>query len=355
MGFWDFIKSKLLGRNVQALPEGKTEMNFGKLNELRNKFNESINVGYTPEAPKGFVPKEGTIEFAIQQYMYGVLMQNKRGESFNSYRALTGICGIDTIFGGNNAQNENNLMNRIKNEKRIVLSNQTNSNGKTAFRHLINGVNGREADTRLYINCKRENVALLAEKFYEEFGNNPYYFKFNSDEQANDVRRSEQFVFYVNSDPYELNNTVQIIERTRRKNPELFEGSKYKNPFMKDLKGYIAYAPNVKDPHYYALDGAAIDIDASYNSLLGAALTDTLLTSIKEIVDYDDNLSKLMINEYHDAPQPYINKVFEKLLDNPEQQKQLIMKMKKNLERTSRRNKMLSIKGIDLEKEDATK
>ena len=82
------------------------------------------------------------------------------------------------IFGGNNAQNENNLMNRIKNEKRIVLSNQTNSNGKTAFRHLINGVNGREADTRLYINCKRENVALLAEKFYEEFGNNPYYFKF---------------------------------------------------------------------------------------------------------------------------------------------------------------------------------
>ena len=73
MGFWDLIKSKLLGKKVQSLPEGKTEINFGKLNDMRNKFNETINLGYTPEPPKNIVYKPGTIEFAIQQYMYGVL------------------------------------------------------------------------------------------------------------------------------------------------------------------------------------------------------------------------------------------------------------------------------------------
>ena len=356
MGFWDFIKSKLLGKNVKALPEGIKEIDYGKFHKMRNNFNESLSVGYTPEAPKGFVAKEGTIEFAIQQYMYGVMMQHKNGQPFNSYQALTGICGLETKVAGNNAVNENNLINRITNDGRAKLHSQIFENSdKVAFRHVLNGRSGSDADTRLYINCKRENVAALAEKFYEEFGSDPYYFKFNSDQQADGTRRSEQFVFYVGSNPHELNRIIQTIEKTRRKNPQLFEGSKYMNPFMRDLKGYIAYAPNVKTPIYHALDGIPVGIDASYNSLLGAALSDSLLTSIKDIVDYDDKLSKLMVNEYRDNLQPYINNVFEQMLENPEQQKQLIVKMKKNLERCSQKNSLLSIKGIDLEKGESSK
>lgn len=352
MGFWDLIKSKLLGKKVQSLPEGKTEINFGKLNDMRNKFNETINLGYTPEPPKNIVYKPGTIEFAIQQYMYGVLMQNKAGKPFNSYTALTGICGIDTINPGNNPQNEVNFINKVKNEGKVALIDQYNSAGKVAFRHVLNGRSSTNTDTRLYINCKRENVAALAEKFYEELGNDPYYFKFNADEQADGTRRSEQFVFYVNSEPHELNRIIQAIDKTRQKNPQLFEGSQYMNPFMRDLKGYIAYAPDVKKPVYNNLDGNRITLDAnSYNTLLGEALSDSLFHGIKDIVDYDDKLSRLMVNEYHDKTQPYINKVFEQILDNPEQQKQLIEKMKKNLIRCSQKNELLSIKGIDLGKE----
>lgn len=352
MGFWDFIKSKLLGKNVKALPEGKTEIDFSKLNNLRNKFNESINVGFTPEPPKQVVHKPGTIEFAIQQYMYGVLMQNKNGQPFDSYKALTEICGLETINPGNNPQNEAKLVNRIKNDGRVAIRNQPEK-GKPVFRHVMNGRGGENTDTRLYINCKRENVAALAEKFYEELGNEPYYFKFNADEnQADGKRRSEQFVFYVNSEPHELNRVIQAIDRTKQKNPQLFEGSKYMNPFMKDLKGYIAYAPDVKSKVYKNLDGFTQTLNAaSYNTLLGEALSDSFFHGMKDIVDYDDNLSKLIVNEYRDNAQPYINKVLEKILENPEKQRQLMEKMKNNLIRCSQKNELLSIKGIDVEKE----
>lgn len=351
MGFWDFIKSKLLGKKIEALPEGKTVIDFSKLNELRNKFNESINVGFTPEPPKQVIHKPGTVEFAIQQYMYGVVMQNKNGLPFNSYTALTGICGIETINPGNNPQNEARFVDRVKNERKVSIQDQGN-NGKIAFRHIMNGRSANNTDTRLYINCKRENVAALAEKFYEELGTDPYYFKFNADEQADGTRRSEQFVFYVNSEPHELNRVIQAIDRTKQKNPHLFEGSKYMNPFMKDLKGYIAYAPDVKNPIYRNLDGNTQKLSAaSYNTLLGEALADSLFHGMKEIVDYDDNLSKLMVNEYRDNPQPYINKVLEKIVENPEQQRQLIEKMKNNLIRCSQKNELLSIRGLDVGKE----
>ena len=96
---------------------------------------------------------------------------------------------------------------------------------------------------------------------------------------------------------------------------------------------------------------------ACFSERISYALFTTLsisaFSSINPAIVYlSDSLAKNFLPK---SPQPYINKVFEKLLDNPEQQKQLIMKMKKNLERTSRRNKMLSIKGIDLEKGESSK
>lgn len=347
MGLWDFIKSKLFKKDRQALPE-PTVVDTPK-HELKNNFTEFINVGYTPEPPKEYLPKVGTIEFAIQQYLYGLQMQHQRGQDFNSYGALTSICGIDTTEAGNNKQNEINFMSRIRNEGKVNIIDQTyeNNPSRVAFRHIQNERHPYNTDTRLYINCKRENVAILAEKFYEEFGDKPYYFKFCSDDQSRDNRRSEQFVFYLNSEPHELNGVIQTIENTRQKYPELFEGAQHKNPFLKDVKGYICYAPDVKNGVYNRIDGSVQKIDKSYNSLLGAALTDSFTHAMSDMVSRDYNLTKKMQGQYFDQPQPFVANVLEDVLTDREMQKQLIEKIKNNLEICSMKNHYLSIRGLE--------
>ena len=348
MGLWDFIKSKIIKKNLKALPEPEMKKKPAEYNNGQKSFNESINVGYTPKIEEEFSPKVGTLEFAIQQYLYRLQDHNQHGIPFNSYKALTEICGISTTNPGNNKQNEDRVINRMKSDGRVKIKNQPNGKNGICYRHIQHGRGAEDTDTRLYINCKRENIAALAEKFYEEFGNNPYYFKFGTDEQASGKRRSEQFVFYLKSDPKELNGVIETIDRTRKKYPQLFEGAEYMNPFMRDVKGYIAYAPDIKTDFYHRMNGEYSILSAhSYNTLLGEALEDSFTHAMQDIVSHDYELSKAMNGEYHGTPQPYVNAVLEKINSNPIEQKKLVAKIKDNLRICSKNNSLLSIRGLE--------
>lgn len=344
MGFWNFIKNKIFKKNT-ALPEAQipvTQVNNTRINN--GNFDNRVKLNYTPQ------PK--SIESALQQYVYGLLMQQESSGVFNSYRVLTSLCGMDTSNPGNNLQNEENFISRLANDGKVNMINQYAGDKSVCFRHIQKGRDSKNTDMRLYINCKRENIAALANKFYEEFGNAPYYFKFCTDKQASTKRRSEQFVFYLSSEPQEMNRVVQTIERTRQKNPRLFEDSRNMNPFMKDLNGYIGYAPDVNVDEYQTIDGRKKVLSArSYNTLLSEALTDCFTGAIKDVVSHDYDLSLKIGGQTYDSPVPYIISTLREICDNPDHQRKLIEKMKSNLEISAQRNPLLDIKGIGKSRE----
>lgn len=353
MSFWDFIKNKLFGKK-EALPEAQIEQKattpYATNQGIASNGLDSIKVNYTPQPQKtNYMPGPNTIESALQQYLYGMMKQYNDGRTFNSYSVLTSLCGMDTSNPGENSKNEMDFINKLQKDGKAIMINQPSGNGGVCFRHIQHGRDAGNTDRRLYINCKRENIAELAGKFYEEFGDEPYYFKFCTDEQAASKRRSEQFVFYVSSEPTEMNRVIQTIQRTKQKYPQLFKGSKNMNSFMRNVDDYIGYAPDVKDGIYYSMDGTARPIARSYNSLLSEALTDSFTYAMRDVVALDYDLTSKTGGQIYERAYPYVRDTLEDVLKNPEYQRKLIEKMKANLEKCTQKNPVLSIKGLEQE------
>jgi hypothetical protein len=198
------------------------------------------------------------------------------------------------------------------------------------------------------LNCKRENVANLATKFIQEFGNQPFYFKFDSDYQASSTNRSEQFVFYTPKEDTE--RVKNVIRRVKEKNPDLFIGSENMNPFIKSEDGYIGCAPEVHTDIYNGLDGKKEPVSRSYNSVLSKALEDSLKNNLRNIVSTDYNLSMKLQGKYYDELQPYALTVLDEIYSSPQKMKQLVEGMKRNLTELSQKNPVLDIKGISKSK-----
>lgn len=347
MGFFDFI-NRILKRDQKRLPEAKyktenrVKSGLPKSYDDARKFNNSVKVDY--------IPKPDTLEFAIEQYLASLSYQTQNGEFYSPYNALVALCSIDNSVAGNNARNETELLKRIEKDKKSFVFSQSNLNGDVFYRHISHGSHKSKDEYRLYINCKRENIAALARKFIDELGDSEYYFKFCADEHANKKRRSEQFVFYLGSDEIEMNNILQAIERTRQKNPKLFEASRNVNPFMRKLTDYIGYAPEVEGK-FVNLHGQTIPISESYNTLLSEALDDAFYHSVKEVVARDLELSKKVKGECFKTSKEYVQKILPEILGNrPDSLKKLVTSMKTDLVTLSRLNPELQIKGVTLEK-----
>lgn len=347
MGFFDYILNNLI-RPKRKLPEGKfsnkrvSEDEPKVSYEQALKFNQSLSLGYTP--------KLDTLEFAIEQYIAGLLQQHEQGEFISSYKALTAICSLNNTKAGRNAKNEDDVIKKVGAIKNTVIINQPSESGGICYRHVAHGnLTGKE-EYRLYLSCKREHIAELASKFIDELGDRPYYFKFCADEHAAKIRRSEQFVFYVDGEDGKMNEILQVIESTKRKNPKLFESSKSLNPFMKTLSGYIGYAPDIEGV-YKNLRGEKVPVSRSYNSLLSEALEDSFFHAITGVVERDQSLLEKVKGKKLSRAKDYVKTVLGDIVhDRPDLMMKLICNMKQNLITLSRMNSELQIKGIDLSK-----
>lgn len=352
MGFLDFIKHKIFARfnKNKGLPEGK-DSKLQDTSKIGIAQEQVTKEGFDNQIKVDFLPKAQTLDLALQQYVLGLLYQFENGEPLNSYRALTGLSALDNTNPGINAQKESMVVNAVKMNNKLDLIEQKDSAGKVVFNHIMSKKPRKECNTRLYINCKRENVAELADKFIEEFGDKPFYFKFCSDNQLSKRRRSEQFVFYTNSESGEINDVVATIERTRQKNPKLFEKSLNCNPFMKNFSGYIAYAPEVDDT-FVRLDGKKVPIDRSYNSLLSTALEDSFTHSMEEVAFKDYELAEKMGGTPCSDPRVYIQNILQDVVKSPSRLSNLVQNMKKDLAISSRQNPKLEIRGINPQKQN---
>ena len=355
MGFLDFIKKKIFGRfnKNKGLPKGSKEP-ITVENMVVSDIKQTIeSEEFNKQLQVDFSPKPQTLDFALSQYVLGLLHQYNSGEYVNSYRVLTGLSALNNSSPGNNKKNEEILIENIKRNQGLTLIEQKDSKGNIGFNHVMSKAPRKEHDTRVYINCKRENVAELANKFIQEFGDKPFYFKFCSDNQASKTGRSEQFVFYTNSKSDELNTVLSTIERTKQKHPKLFEGAENTNPFMKNISGYLAYAPEVDDI-FIGLDNKKRPISQSYNSLLSSALEDSFTNAICDLSARDYELAKKMDGKIYDEPAPYIIQVLGDVVNSPDRLKDLVQKMKQNLSMEVSKNPKLDIKGINFERTQET-
>ena len=287
------------------------------------------------------------INYAIDQYVNALIYQQMNYGYINSYSALISLSAIDISYKGNNERNEEiflqNMSRHVYGKKASVEHIQKNNNGTPVFYHI--STNGcKSADYRIYLNCEPQYVALLADAFARVFGDESYYFKFNSN-QSNS-RRSEQFVFYVASD--DLNNVCQKIQLTHSKYPGLFKGSENINPFLKSIDGYIAYAPEVHSGQYISLDNRCRKIDCSYNTLLSKALEDSTLYAVRAISSVDFELIQKIHGNYYTSLSPYVISGILKDIEygDPARKQQLFDSIKLNLAILKSRNPELDIPNL---------
>ena len=118
------------------------------------------------------------------------------------------------------------------------------------------------------------------------------FFLFNTNSAK--TARAEQFVFYCKEEK-DLIEKIKTIEQTKAKYPELFKGSENTNPFLKNIDGYIAYAPEPQKGKYTPIFGnEEKEVAKSYNALLSEGLKDALFHSLKDIKSFMSELAPKM-------------------------------------------------------------
>lgn len=347
MKFWDYIKDKLFNKK-KYLPEPKDNtVNITGINSKKQAFDEFLNVDIDI--------RPNTLDWAIDQYMLSLIAQENSGKGINPYNALIQLGAIRNYTTGYNQENQKiflrNLNNGFYGNNTKIIDEQKDENGNEVFYHISNiPINEIEINYRMYLNCKKENVAILADRFAEELKEQDYYFKFTGN--SYEFERSEQFVFYA-KDEKDLQEKMMVIDKIKQENPKLFEGANCVNPFMKTVDGYLAYAPNLKNNEYVDLDGNThFNSVASYNDLLSNALKDSFVHSAKEIALKGLNID---LSQCRDIYQILGSKSLEKIYQDNNLKMKFIESVKQKLKIASERNPELDIKGIEAKSKNPEK
>lgn len=323
-------KTKMLEAKTTSQDENNGfKKNTSKRKEFIENNREEIN-------PKG-------LNFAINQYLNSLIYQLQNEGRVNSYNALVSLGGISSKEPGKNLETQNELINRIENNKHFQLIRQPGDKDKpTNFFHIkANNYKVPQEAIRLYINTERKNVAQLSTELINELGTDEqYYFKFISDEYISKKPRSETLVVYT--DHLQINKMLQTLEHIKEKNPQFFEKRKIGNPFMKKyLDGCVLVAPEVNSKEYITEDNKR-KTAKSYNKLLSYALQDSFINAMHMRAEKSRRLKKEIAN--NEFLEEYLGTYIE--MDD-EQKYMLVEDMKKELKKAQERNPDLDIAGIE--------
>lgn len=284
----DEQKNEEFDYNIQKVNKNKLYRE-----SMRKEPKELINKNSNSE----LLYKKGTIEYALDQFNKSLVYQNQKNGKVNPYKALIQLSGMAIELGEKNRLNEENLISKLKKQgSQFNVINQDDKEGNVYFyhiktkKHLSDGLNEKADKMRIYINCKRKNVAKLASKLVEKFEDDSIYFKFSSDYQLSNFSRAESFVIYT--DTKSASNIVDKLNDVYSGNKELFEGSKNMNPFLKNEGGYLSYAPEPKTDTYYKRNGKSEKIVPSYNNFLAKALQESFIRTARETIASSKELTE---------------------------------------------------------------
>ena len=337
------------------------------LQQQRKKLQDELQ--YTPQTQNSYSPTK--LDSAIQQFLSECINEYQQYGQVNAYGSLTHLW-VPKEFKepGANMQNEQALLNYLKNNSNYTCTPQLSNDGTPAFYH-IKSKNYRNYNTastndvvRLYLLVNRKNIASLSSEMIKEFANAEFYFKFNSDSQYNQSARSESIVMYVHKD--QIDNTLNVIQKIKETSPMLFEKkSSVGNQFLKSVfpdDDTVKYAPEV-DNKYTDIFGKTRTIANSFNSKLSVALGESIIHAVTNMCISDpkfkDNMSIIQNDlKYLDlANGSYRHKINNILGDfirlAPELDKDnLISQIKSSLITATKRNELDIIKDKAIIKDD---
>lgn len=355
----EFInKIKKSDTKMLEAPPREDSVNIKQENENNNVYNKNVNKmeqyvikkEQRPITPS--VLKLNKIDGAIEQYLYSLISLKMENQNITSYRALTEACAfMDRYNPGRNKETENILLNNIKNNDkyRLLIQKQQNT-GLAVYYHIAKGKAAKYVG-RIYLNCKRENVALLVNSLINEFNDlDSFYLKFVSDNKMQERGRTDRIVIFVPNNKEEDKKLEKCIYKLQSERPELFADETANNPFL-ESRGNVMYALQPDTEQYVTLSGRIEIIAKSYNTFLAKALEESYLKAINEIVAQDNQLYEKfggMIN--NNSINNTLN-ILENIMNNSNKELILIEKIKSNLRICQQNNKCLRIKGINERKD----
>lgn len=388
------LEQELLSRKIAKL-KAKEERRIAKQNKKEGVkllaeavYKEPVNQmeQYKMDATPKYAPPIGTLDHALEQYLLGIVGMVQKQGFYDSYKVLINLGIIPNQENGNNLQNEKNLIKILENRQMqakqrnqprdFCMQRQPEDPSKeTVFFHVQKNYNFYP-EKRIYLNCKKENIAGLAYTLMNHFEDlDSYYLKFSSDKHAREIDRSEQIVIYLKDDE-QLMNIATRIEKAKMESPQLFEGSENVNPFLKNYGGYIAYANQppshkikIQDEQnqaikklpkkqivYNDMKGGNKLLPASYNSMLAVALEEAFVNGVNTMLDKDSSFSKTVKEmiprgQLLNDASVYAIAILPEILKDDQNLIKLMTNMKAGLKVLSEKNPSLEIKGIDDEKQ----
>ena len=339
---WDKIKEILFGKKIKALPPGEEET-VNCRSERISEFKEGLSNYKTASQINN-----PYIQYALEQYFEEYLKQINdiptTGRIPDSYTVLTSI----NALGGDTNQNvyyENNLLGKLRQERKYTIQEQTKrQTGECVYYHIKSNNYQRPEFSnmiRIYLNCKDEDVANLAQQLLDNNTNPNYYLKFDSTIAMGKRARSEKIVIYTDEEHWEQD--TQNIMNVKRLNPELFADSEKMNPFMEQYGDTFCAIRHQETPFFTDLNGNTIKLlSTSSNRCVSQILQDSYKNVVQNIACKDPELGFLLdeanINNYNLYIQnyPYINSRYHE---------ELINGMENNMTTLSMKNKIF-INGI---------
>lgn len=292
MNIFEMIKNIFKKQKTLQLPEGSQHLNNDRI-----AFKKSI-INYKSNSS----PLEADISAYLDSY-YSLLSNYTQFNIYpSSYSALTRINSQYGYTSDKNYYNEYNLLRNLQETNSYTIQTQS-SKGKTCFYHIrSNGYRLPNDDKmiRLYLNCKNDNVAELANSIlkYNDVPN--FYLKFSSSNVTATNPRSEKIVIYTDENSCE--HIISNLNNLRKWNPELFQGSESTCAFLPKINNFITYAREPVSTTYYDLYNNPRQIPKSANSFLANALEESFISTVNEITcSYEPELYKYL-NEFSKNP-----------------------------------------------------
>lgn len=299
MNIFDRIKSFFNKNQLKELPQGVISVNDENVwrRSLRYDINENNNDTL----------KEPSLEECIKEFIeqYGkVLKEDSIQPKNRSYAAFERMFCGEEERAGKNEINQKKLMNYVSKNKNLRTDFQQ-SNNRTVFLHIQGdeGINTKE-DTemeKIYLNCKRENIALLAKgilnKIEKPCGNKlqmKYVAEqiFDEDKRTElskeikNYQRNDKIVIY-SKDSNMTNTITEKINELKKEKPNLFSEDKYL-PMMPKKYGFIGVVGNNKfesiDTYMGTITGE------TYNEYMSNIMSNSILIGFDKTIGVDKDI-----------------------------------------------------------------
>lgn len=251
MNFFEYIKNFFNKKQTLLLNEGNNAIRYPKEDFMaRNRVEQqSIHP----------ILQEPSLNECFYEFMRQYQIQEKRNNGYkrNAYNAFIRMFSEYEEEADNNLKYQKKLNSWLSHHNGEYSSTFQLSHGKPLYFHIMgrDGIDEyKDRDmTKLYINCKRNNIAELSTEILKRTGKiagNKFQMKFLYDENdtdANKYTRNDKIVVYAEN--YSIaKKMAESIHQIENEKPKLFSNEK-KLPFIPKMYGNIGIS-NYKHSRY---------------------------------------------------------------------------------------------------------